>query len=931
MKRSAAFNRLLGKNKKSRSLSPNIQSEKEREALVSTDDFIPFTEFEMEDSEDEAEQGNNSAEEAEVEAEATAAMQDINKDDEDDDAGSNDDDNDKTENDHDNDNGNDNDDSDSAVEEEAVPRSPAPSPPTTPRALTRKAEQKVKKRDAALHQTFHNISNFSFASERINLSRDCELDPSLDASYTLELEEKDNIVFHGGVDITVEAGCISVMGHLITPASGTHTLTSPLWNPSSLVDIQPVTPATAQKRYGIDLASPSSSSSSSSYNRRNHGKRALNVRTRTKSRTFLPSSVYTAVVTLRRSSSSFLIEKPSAVQLQQSNKNHSTNTPHSKSHDCSPSSKAPLSSSAAPATRDIPLPGFYPVLQVADETPLFDSLTVTDQWYHTARAFTNAQTPPVIIITGPRNAGKSTYGRFLVNTLLNKYEKVAFLDCDVGQCEFNPPGMVGLHMIDHRSPITGPPHTRTQHQPLYASFIGDTTATLDPSAYVQGIKNCFSYFQQHLPASSPASSVPLVINTQGWITGLGLQLLTQIIDITRPRHIVHFENHNTSSSSGGGNTDLGKHSKQSAASASSTLEFLQPFVGNGKKYSPSVHVLRRYSPATPVKHQRVSANHLRTLSLAAYFMEKSRSRSSGGRLISDQRSHVRNDNSSVSDGHGETGEVICFASMARMLAAQAPYCVPWKAVKMNIINIERDIPLDQYMYALNASIVGLCSSKLVIPRNRSSASSSSSVPSSTSTSSSSVFSPQSMLNGNGRSHGLGRLSGGGRGQAGRGYRASGRNSAHQQGSGGDGDEEVGARTHHAIGGTYGLQSLSSTNTRGGSNGRDGDGGESVELERLGGVTRYKAGCVPLAHCLGLGIIRSIDVENESFYILTPLAPSLLQHVDLVLKGSLCLPGVALQQAHLDSTPYLLSGIVSTASGASKMKSRNNLARKRITG
>lgn len=53
----------------------------------------------------------------------------------------------------------------------------------------------------------------------------------------------------------------------------------------------------------------------------------------------------------------------------------------------------------------------------------------------------------VICIMGPRNSGKSTFARYSLNALLSKYNKVAFLECDPGQSEYTPPGMVSLNIV----------------------------------------------------------------------------------------------------------------------------------------------------------------------------------------------------------------------------------------------------------------------------------------------------------------------------------------------------------------------------------------------------------------------------------------------------------------------------------------------------
>ena len=79
-------------------------------------------------------------------------------------------------------------------------------------------------------------------------------------------------------------------------------------------------------------------------------------------------------------------------------------------------------------------------------------------------------------------------------------------------------------------------------------------------------------------------------------------------------------------------------------------------------------------------------------------------------------------------------------------------------------------------------------------------------------------------------------------------------------------------------------------------------------------------------CLGLGLIRSVDVERERLYVLTPIEPEVLARVRVLLRGSLELPVALLQPtAVTGASPYLGVGAIKS-SGAAAMKSRNNIVR-----
>ena len=54
----------------------------------------------------------------------------------------------------------------------------------------------------------------------------------------------------------------------------------------------------------------------------------------------------------------------------------------------------------------------------------------------------------ITMVIGVSNVGKSVYWRLLVNKLLTKFKKVAFLDMDVGQGEFSTEGVLSINLID---------------------------------------------------------------------------------------------------------------------------------------------------------------------------------------------------------------------------------------------------------------------------------------------------------------------------------------------------------------------------------------------------------------------------------------------------------------------------------------------------
>lgn len=152
-----------------------------------------------------------------------------------------------------------------------------------------------------------------------------------------------------------------------------------------------------------------------------------------------------------------------------------------------------------------------------------------------------------VLLCGGRNVGKSSFARLLVNRALAEGARaVALLDCDVGQPELAPPGVISLHWIDQ--PLLGPPHTQLR-PPHRCRFVGQTTPAEQPDAYVACVRALIAQHRakaDEMPPGAAANEhqvppVPLVVNTCGWVSGLGAQLLTDIAAASAPTHVVRFE------------------------------------------------------------------------------------------------------------------------------------------------------------------------------------------------------------------------------------------------------------------------------------------------------------------------------------------------------------------------------------------------------
>ncbi|KAK4768810.1 hypothetical protein SAY86_026960 [Trapa natans] len=146
-----------------------------------------------------------------------------------------------------------------------------------------------------------------------------------------------------------------------------------------------------------------------------------------------------------------------------------------------------------------------------DENPPASNIYLSEEWSKAAVSITfgSQNSPrPAVLVCGPKNSGKSTFSRHQLNVLLQKYKKVAFLDMDVGQTEFTPPGVLSLCIIENSS--------------------------RDPGKYLQCVYALYDYYRDELCKSESSKSsmveLPLIVNTPGWIKGSGYEVLVKILN-----------------------------------------------------------------------------------------------------------------------------------------------------------------------------------------------------------------------------------------------------------------------------------------------------------------------------------------------------------------------------------------------------------------
>ena len=136
-----------------------------------------------------------------------------------------------------------------------------------------------------------------------------------------------------------------------------------------------------------------------------------------------------------------------------------------------------------------------------------------------------------LLVCGSSGTGKSTFARCISNALVQRYRRLVFIDTDVGQPEMNPPGMVTAQLITETR--IGAPVTSNRMVPISARFLGETSPREEPDMYAQYVE------QVCKDGISFASEMqcPIIINSDGWLSGIGAQLLNHLKHQVNPSHV----------------------------------------------------------------------------------------------------------------------------------------------------------------------------------------------------------------------------------------------------------------------------------------------------------------------------------------------------------------------------------------------------------
>ncbi|XP_057776196.1 protein CLP1 homolog [Salvia miltiorrhiza] len=168
----------------------------------------------------------------------------------------------------------------------------------------------------------------------------------------------------------------------------------------------------------------------------------------------------------------------------------------------------------------------------ADETPMISYINVhavLDARRNRAKASpgdSDDSQGPRVIVVGPTDSGKSTLSRMLLSWAAKQGWKPTFVDLDIGQGSITIPGCIAATPIELPiDPVEGIP----LDMPL-VYFHGHVTPSANVELYKVLVKELAQVLDRQFAGNIESRAAGMVINTMGWIEGVGYELLLHAID-----------------------------------------------------------------------------------------------------------------------------------------------------------------------------------------------------------------------------------------------------------------------------------------------------------------------------------------------------------------------------------------------------------------
>ncbi|KXJ81121.1 hypothetical protein RP20_CCG021671 [Aedes albopictus] len=137
-----------------------------------------------------------------------------------------------------------------------------------------------------------------------------------------------------------------------------------------------------------------------------------------------------------------------------------------------------------------------------------------------------------IVVIGGKGSGKSTLCQYLINKNVEKFKKVVLIDLDIGQPIQHVPETISVTIVD--KPFLGVA-TLNPIPPVKSWLFGSLDIVSSLIFYTQNVRQLLRYCEQH---KSEFGNVPWIVNTMGYVSDFGEELMTTILRMLSPTDVV---------------------------------------------------------------------------------------------------------------------------------------------------------------------------------------------------------------------------------------------------------------------------------------------------------------------------------------------------------------------------------------------------------
>lgn len=187
------------------------------------------------------------------------------------------------------------------------------------------------------------------------------------------------------------------------------------------------------------------------------------------------------------------------------------------------------------SSEDFPVELCSSLIYESNQTPMHQYLN-THQALQRERALAlqGGRRGPRLMVVGPTDSGKSSLCRLLANYAVRNAIHPIVIDLDLGQGALTPPGTVSATVCEQPVDIGDGFIIET---PL-VYFPGDVTVSDGGAVYKRMVANLAAMLQKRTDADAELNAAGYIVNTMGWVDGVGYDLIINAAEALQVDRIV---------------------------------------------------------------------------------------------------------------------------------------------------------------------------------------------------------------------------------------------------------------------------------------------------------------------------------------------------------------------------------------------------------